>query len=120
MLPAGDPYEEYLGIPFAAPPVGPLRFEKPAPLPPWGDEVLNATSFSPSCIHLLAAIYPLGGFGAQTEEDCLYLNVWVPEGVAANESEALMFMVYFLRFPDSYLERIESCFRLCVCRVNYR
>ena len=57
----------YKGIPFAAPPVGDLRWKAPQPLQPW-DTVLSATSFSKSPIQ---AFNMPGG-----SEDCLYLNVW--------------------------------------------
>lgn len=69
------PVEVYLGIPYARPPVGVLRFDKPVPMDPW-EELLNATSMKASCIQTL---YP-GKFEilTQTSEDCLYLNVWTP------------------------------------------
>lgn len=60
----------YRGIPFAAPPVGNLRWKEPHPLKPW-DGVLQADAFAPAPIQ-----------GARTgpgmSEDCLYLNVWTP------------------------------------------
>ena len=65
--------------------MGPLRWEKPAPLAPWGDEVRDATSVGPHCTHFLAFGYPVIGFSAANGEDCLYVNVWVPGGVEANE-----------------------------------
>lgn len=80
---------QYLGIPYAQPPVGKLRFMRPVtdPLPSWND-VKNATQFAPSCqqasgqlkLHeklykrLLPPDVPDPGFS----EDCLYLNIFVP------------------------------------------
>jgi para-nitrobenzyl esterase len=64
---------EFLGIPFAAPPVGPLRWRPPAPVVPWSG-VLDATSFGPACAQLASIQGP-----ASDAEDCLHLNVWTPD-----------------------------------------
>jgi para-nitrobenzyl esterase len=67
---------EFLGIPFAAPPVGKLRFEPPAPPTPWKG-VLKTQAFKSSCPQ------PPGFLGniASNNEDCLYLNVYTPPNV---------------------------------------
>ena len=68
------PTDEYLGIPYTAPPVGALRWEAPQPAAPWPG-VRQATSFAPHCPQ------PPSAFGvASTSEDCLYLNVYAPGG----------------------------------------
>lgn len=77
-------YEEYLGIPFAAPPVDELRWQPPQSVTPW-DGILNATSYSIHCTQLIAPLYVFIGMGGISGEDCLYLNIWVPKGVEANE-----------------------------------
>ncbi len=60
----------YRGIPFAAPPVGDLRWRAPQPAAKW-EGVRQATQFGPS---------PIQGSrnGTNMSEDCLYLNVWTP------------------------------------------
>lgn len=63
----------FLGIPFAAPPVGDLRWRPPQPPQPWTD-VLEADAISPPCAQLAALTTP-----ASDTEDCLYLNVWTPD-----------------------------------------
>lgn len=66
----------FKGIPYAAPPVGDLRFAPPAP-PAHHDEVLQADTFGGSCLQ------PASTFGtAESTEDCLYLNVYAPEDAA--------------------------------------
>jgi para-nitrobenzyl esterase len=60
------------GIPFAAPPVGPLRWKAPRPVPPWR-EVRNADRFGPLAVQAVRPEEP-----AQVSEDCLQLNVWRP------------------------------------------
>jgi para-nitrobenzyl esterase len=63
---------EFLGIPFAAPPVGPLRWRPPQSAIPW-QNVLQASAFSPPCAQ------PSSLQSTPSEsEDCLYLNVWTP------------------------------------------
>ncbi len=64
---------EFLGIPYAAPPVGRLRWMPPQPAAHW-DEPRNATRFGNTC----AQVTELGVFAGppNTNEDCLYLNVF--------------------------------------------
>ena len=76
-LESDRPYEEYLSVPFAAPPVGPERFTKSKPPEPW-DEVKDVTEFGPHCVHLVAVAYPALGMSNETSEDCLTLDVYVP------------------------------------------
>ncbi|WP_420633219.1 carboxylesterase/lipase family protein [Candidatus Palauibacter sp.] len=67
----------FRGIPFAAPPVGELRWKPPQPVEPWGRATLRANSFGPRCMQ---ESFPAGsvfrGPPAPTAEDCLYLSVW--------------------------------------------
>lgn len=82
----------YLGIPFAKPPVDDLRFAPPDvnPLPRW-DGVRNGSVHMPSCISVLpdrphtvnrlftsVSVPPIDNI--RMSEDCLYLNVYRPEG----------------------------------------
>ncbi len=68
----------FRGLPYAAPPVGALRWRPPAPLEPWSG-VREAKAFGPACLQPRA---PPGGIYAselpQLSEDCLTLNVWAP------------------------------------------
>jgi para-nitrobenzyl esterase len=64
--------KEYLGIPYAAAPVGDLRWRAPQPHPRWNTP-LDATHFANHCPQVES---PFGS--ASTTEDCLYLNVYTP------------------------------------------
>lgn len=72
-----DGVNRFLGIPYAAPPVGPLRWQPPQPVTPW-QGVRKATSYGKLC----AQVTTLGVFAgpASVDEDCLTLNVFTTGG----------------------------------------
>ena len=63
----------FRGVPFAAPPVGPLRWRAPAPVVPW-DGVRDALASAPPCAQVERPGQP--GSAVLGGEDCLYLNLW--------------------------------------------
>jgi len=63
----------FLGLPYAAPPTGNLRWRPPQPASSWSG-VRDATTFGPSCPQAPSPFAPPGQFS----EDCLYLNVYTP------------------------------------------
>jgi para-nitrobenzyl esterase len=67
----------FLGIPYAAPPIGNLRWRPPQPASNWSG-IRSAKQFSPACPQLPSAWWPemAGRERLETSEDCLYLNVW--------------------------------------------
>jgi para-nitrobenzyl esterase len=65
----------YKGLPFAAPPVGALRWRDPQPATPWKG-VRDARSFAPACMQ--TSVSMPGETPPPISEDCLYLNVWTP------------------------------------------
>jgi len=93
-----DGVARFAGIPFAAAPVGPLRFRPPEPRDPW-DGVRDATAFgpvSPQNPSMMDALF--GGEAEAWDEDCLHLNVWTtapgsPDG-GADGGDALPVMVW--------------------------
>jgi para-nitrobenzyl esterase len=77
--------DEFLGIPYAAPPVGALRWQPPRRPAPWHG-IRAATSYAPHCPQSSST------FGqASTSEDCLYLNVFTP---ATSKARNLPVMVW--------------------------
>src|SRR4030095_5698634 len=76
---------KFLGIPYAKPPVGALRWMPPQPVAKW-TSVRRADKFGPTC----AQITTLGPFAGppNNNEDCLYLNVFTPDGLSNGKSAA--------------------------------
>ena len=71
----------FKGIPFAAPPVGPLRWKPPQPAAPWSG-TRDASAYGPACPQVVdpGGRPNGGGYAGPTSEDCLNLNVFAPVG----------------------------------------
>lgn len=83
-----DPHAvAFLGIPFAAPPIGELRWKPPQPARTWNG-TRKANSFGSPCPQLPAQWFPY----IEGNEDCLYLNIWITD-VRADANRAVL--VYF-------------------------
>jgi para-nitrobenzyl esterase len=71
--------ESFKGVPYAAPPVGALRWTLPRPVASWAQE-RAADDFGLSCMQIsVPRSVPPASRGAQLSEDCLTLNVWAPQ-----------------------------------------
>ena len=70
-----DGVETFLGLPYAKPPIGPLRWRPPQPPTSWKGE-RAATAFAPACPQ--RGVSMPGEPPPRMDEDCLYLNVWTP------------------------------------------
>jgi para-nitrobenzyl esterase len=71
--------DQWLGIPYAAAPVGSLRWKPPQPPVPW-NTTLSATAFGSECVQSLGSLYP-----PQGTENCLFINVVRPVGPTPRE-----------------------------------
>ena len=80
----------FKGVPFAAPPVGNLRWKAPQPVQKW-EGVRKATEYGPNPMQ--EALFGDMNFGTKVNsEDCLYLNIWTP---AKTMKEHLPVLIYF-------------------------
>ncbi len=84
---AGSKALVFRGIPFARPPVGPLRWKPPQPAEAW-EGVRDGSRFGPACLQPGGGGLRIGG--EERSEDCLYLNVWT----AAGKGDGLPVMVW--------------------------
>jgi para-nitrobenzyl esterase len=101
----------FLGVPFAAPPVGPLRWQLPRPHPPWSG-VRGATSWMPGC--LSGGKGPSHENGTAWSEDCLGLNIFTPQqqGEEKEEEEVALLPVLFFYHGGTSSARIYPAGRL--------
>jgi para-nitrobenzyl esterase len=114
---------EYLGIPYAMPPVGDLRWKPPEEHAPWTG-TREATSFGPTC----AQVTLLGVFAgpANNNEDCLYLNVTGPkQAPTGGEKLPVLFWIHGGGFVDGAgsdydASKLASKGNVIVVTINYR
>ncbi|MBX7501120.1 carboxylesterase/lipase family protein [Qipengyuania sp. YG27] len=99
-----DGVDAFLGLRYAAPPVGPLRFKPPRPVASWTG-TWDATSMGAPCMQMytpsgpnetdltrtIQTIFPTYGEAKIDNEDCLFLNVWTP----AADAQKRPVMVWF-------------------------
>ncbi|BFZ17002.1 hypothetical protein BsWGS_20041 [Bradybaena similaris] len=110
-LPGGQRVEKYLGIPYAKPPIGELRFEAPVAPDKWPG-VKSVDELPPACPQARSGVdyiqFHVPEFN-RTSEDCLYLNVFVPKTSrhdpwqAADDSPHKRFAVIVFVHGGSYL-----------------
>uniref|UniRef100_K7AH75 Carboxylic ester hydrolase n=2 Tax=Homininae TaxID=207598 RepID=K7AH75_PANTR len=96
-----QPVAVFLGIPFAKPPLGPLRFTPPQPAEPWSF-VKNATSYPPMCTQdpkagqLLSELFTnrKENIPLKLSEDCLYLNIYTPADLTKKNRLPVMVWIH--------------------------
>jgi len=85
------PVRLFAGVPFAAPPLGELRFKAPQPVPPW-EGVRTATEWGNRCMQ--GPVFgEMVSRDKQMAEDCLYLNVWTP--ASSPEDKLPVYLWYY-------------------------
>jgi para-nitrobenzyl esterase len=79
----------FLGIPYARPPVGDLRWHSPQPLTALPQKPYPATQFGSECVQIpFSSTEPVG------DENCLFLNVWVPPGASPDAKLPVMVFIH--------------------------
>jgi para-nitrobenzyl esterase len=112
----------FKGIPYAAPPVGDLRWREPQPPEPWTD-VLETTAFVHDCMQQVVDFEPIQ---TTPSEDCLYLNIWMPDYADPGDNLPVMVWIHgggFVGGGTSIPVYDGSAFArqgIVVVSVNYR
>jgi para-nitrobenzyl esterase len=90
-----DGVVSYKGVPFAAPPIGDLRWRPPQPAAQWTG-MRQATEFGADCMQARFGPPPVPGAppAPAPSEDCLFLNVWRPVSAAAGAKLPVMVWIY--------------------------
>ncbi|XP_054426224.1 liver carboxylesterase 1 [Pteronotus mesoamericanus] len=126
-----EPVAVFLGIPFAKPPLGPLRFTPPQPAEPWAF-VKNATSYPPMCSqdgvtsHMFSEIFTNHkNIPLKFSEDCLYLNIYTPADLAKRSRLPVMVWIHggglLVGGASSYDGRVLSAQEnVVVVTIQYR
>ncbi|XP_064471467.1 acetylcholinesterase-like isoform X2 [Ornithodoros turicata] len=119
----------FMGIPYASPPVGPLRFQNSVPAKPWAPDILHATEKPPACVQFTPA-NPIPDWvakGYNQSEDCLYLNVWTPLSNNKNKLKDVMVWIHGggLNFGSSSMDLYDGTIlaalgEVVVVSMNYR
>jgi para-nitrobenzyl esterase len=114
-----DGVRMFLGVPYAAPPIGKLRFGSSRPPARWTG-VRDASRFGPGCLQF----EPIRGVGAQSE-DCLYLNIWEPKGARRGSRFPVLLWYHGggLAFGSGAQYRGQALARMTntiVVTINYR
>lgn len=90
-----DNYDTYawLGIPYAQPPVGELRWRAPRPHAGW-QNTFQATKYGQSCLQFWGALAGTEGAAGDIvgQEDCLSLNVWAPKKVSTQKYPTMVWI----------------------------
>ncbi len=119
------------GIPYAAPPVGNLRWAPPEEPPSWRPHVLDATQFGPDCYQVIDPVMNPLADPNQMSEDCLYLNIYTPAGASSStlKPKKSPVMVWFhggafqqgaAKRPEYDGRRLAQDENVIVVTANYR
>ncbi|CAG2229736.1 Putative inactive carboxylesterase 4,Cholinesterase 2,Cholinesterase,Acetylcholinesterase [Mytilus edulis] len=124
----------FLGIPFAAPPVGDLRFKRPEPLQNWSD-TKDCKVLPNSCPQIKFHTFnntagqigeEMWNYNTNSSEDCLYLNIWKPKTTSGNKLTTLVWIfgggyIYGTSTLDLYDGTYLSAYAdVIIASINYR
>lgn len=117
----GPDFRVFRGIPYAAAPVGELRWQPPVPRPRW-EGVREATQFGLRCVQDTGRD---PDFGRPTGEDCLNLNVWTPRSATPADKRAVLVWIHGGGFLNGSADIYDASWLttrgdVVVVTVNYR
>lgn len=99
----------FLGIPYAQPPIRELRFKPPQEIETPGDTIIDATRYGNVCLQARSrSLFPLLANEGEEDEDCLNLNIFVPQQYAANASQQGLLPVMIWIYGGGFFEGFAS------------
>ncbi|KAH7963199.1 acetylcholinesterase-1 [Rhipicephalus sanguineus] len=124
----GASVAQFLGIRYAEPPVGVLRFRKPLPARSWQPETLDALEFGSPCAQANGSLPPVSWLVPRDKvsEDCLFLNVWHPLGDSQDNLGVLAWIhgggyrAGTASDPDFDGRKLAATGNVVVVTINYR
>lgn len=118
--------DAFLGIPYAEPPVGDLRFAKPVAKKQW-TEIYDATKLPPACPQPDLGPYIFMADVSNLSEDCLYINIWASKPNAMQNLKPVIIFIHggafisgssnIKAYDGSYLARRGN---IVVASISYR
>ncbi|XP_052059746.1 carboxylesterase 5A-like [Mytilus californianus] len=119
----GESVFEFLGIPYAKPPVGQRRFQKPQPIGNW-IHTLNATLFGAACSQNVPE-FEKTSFTSGISEDCLFLNIHIPKVISKTKLYSVMIWIHGGGFELGYghqddVTEFAMTGNVIVVTLNYR
>ena len=119
----GATVRTFLGIPFAAPPVGDLRWRPPQPAASWSG-IRPATSFGSACAQA-PGVFAANAQQGSTSEDCLYLNVYTPNSKRHDPDLPVMVWIHGGGFTEGSASQYDASVlaakgRAVIVTINYR
>ncbi len=121
-----DGVVSYLGVPYAAPPVGDLRWMPPQPVKSW-EGIRDATQYGSECVQGTFGPPPSSGNARppRGSEDCLYLNVWAPADAQGKQLPVMLWVhggAYVLGSGSSPMYRGTGFAKdgVILVTINYR
>lgn len=106
-------YTEYRGVPYAKAPIGDLRWKAPQKMDAW-DDVFVADTFGNRCVTndtdnplYTKEFYSNPDFYRTMSEDCLYINIWVPNSAKAGDKLPVAFWIHGGAFLGGFNSELE-------------
>lgn len=99
----GRTVKAFIGIPFASPPIDDLRFRAPQKVTPWNGTLITQYQ-RPKCPQIDTMV---GSTVVEGDEDCLYVNVYVPEKIARTNNR--LDVIVWIHGGVKFLEETTKC-----------
>ncbi|XP_059483675.1 venom carboxylesterase-6-like isoform X2 [Neocloeon triangulifer] len=118
----GTSYAAFLGVPFAQPPLGKLRFQLAQPVQPWKG-IWDASTIAPQCLTWDHRMHPMDNQAIKGYEDCLYLNIYSPVKKEDKKAPVVVFIhagAFMFGTSNQYGAKFLADRGVVLVTINYR